>query len=54
MERRSSGLGVPDVLDLAAVEPLASISQHDPLLLFAGRLDVHPWGATEETDAVRG
>lgn len=50
MERRSSGLGVPDVLDLAAVEPLASIAQHDPLLLFAGRLDVHPWRGTEFTD----
>lgn len=41
MERRSSGLGVADVLDLAAVDPLAGVAQHDALLLLAGRLDVH-------------
>lgn len=41
MERRAAGLGVADVADLAAVEPLAGVSQHDALLLLPGRLDVH-------------
>lgn len=44
---------MPDVLDLAAVEPLPGIPQHDPLLLLPGCLDVHACGVTEETDTVR-
>ena len=43
MERRPSGLGVADILDLAAVEPLPGVPQHDALLLLPGRLDVHTW-----------
>lgn len=52
MERRPSGLDVPAVLDLAAVEPLPGVPQHDPLLLLPGGLDVHPWGETAEADTV--
>lgn len=44
---------MPDVLDLAAVEPLPGVPQHDPLLLFPGCLDIHPWQVTEKTDSVR-
>lgn len=47
MERRPSRLGVPDVLDLAAVEPLPGVPQHDALLLFAGGLNVHPYNGLD-------
>lgn len=43
MECGPPGLGVSDVVDGSAVEPLPGVPQHDPLLLLPGRLDVHAW-----------